>query len=80
VGVFILRILLLVATGSSGYFLGPQIHPSPESGGWGLGIGLAIGVLVILFERSIKQIPLKVIIGGAIGYKRDYRWTNRGYL
>ena len=66
-GVFIFRVLLLAATGSSGYFLGQQTHPSPESVWWGMGIGLAIGVLVILFERSIKRMPLKVVIGGAIG-------------
>ena len=66
-GVFILRILLLAATGRSGYFLGQQANPSPESAWWGMGIGLAIGFLVILFERSIKRMPLKVVIGGAIG-------------
>jgi uncharacterized protein YacL len=67
VGVFILRILLLAATGSSGYFLGQQVLPSPDSGLWGMGIGLIIGILVILFERGVKRIPLKVVIGGAIG-------------
>jgi uncharacterized protein YacL len=67
VGVFIFRILLLAATGSSGYFLGQQATPSPESGWWGMGIGLVVGILVILFERSIKRVPLKVVIGGAIG-------------
>ena len=66
-GVFILRILLLAATGSSGYFLGQQALPSPDSGLWGMGIGLVIGILVILFERAVKRVPLKVVIGGAIG-------------
>jgi uncharacterized protein YacL len=67
VGVFILRILLLAGTGSSGYFLGQQALSSPDSGLWGTGIGLVIGILVILFERGVKRIPLKVVIGGAIG-------------
>jgi uncharacterized protein YacL len=67
VGVFILRILLLAATGSSGYFLGQQALPSPASALWGMGIGLVIGILVILFERNMKRAPLKVVIGGAIG-------------
>lgn len=66
-GMFILRILLLMATGSSGFFLGQQVSQLPESGLWGMGIGLFIGILVILFERGIKQMPLKVVVGGAIG-------------
>lgn len=66
-GMFILRILLLAATGSSGYFLAQQAIASPESGSWGMGIGLVIGFLVIFFERSVKRVPLKVIIGGAVG-------------
>jgi uncharacterized protein YacL len=32
-----------------------------------MGIGLVIGILVILFERGVKRVPLKVVIGGAIG-------------
>jgi len=66
-GVFIIRILLLAATGSSGYLLGAQASPFPQAGWWGMGIGLFMGVLVLLFERGIKHLPLKVIIGGAIG-------------
>ena len=66
-GMFILRILLLMATGSSGFFLGQQVSQLPESSLWGMGIGLFIGILVILFERGIKQMPLKVVVGGAIG-------------
>lgn len=66
-GVFILRILLLMATGSSGYFLGQQAAQFSDSGLWGMGIGLFIGIIVIFSERSIKRLPLKVVIGGAIG-------------
>ena len=66
-GIFILRILLFVATGSSGYFLGQQASQLPESGLWGMGIGLFIGIIVIFSGRSIKQMPLKVVLGGAIG-------------
>ncbi len=66
-GLFILRVLLLAATGISGYFLLHQSNPFPESGLWGVGIGLIIGVLVIIFERSIRRVPLKVVVGGAIG-------------
>ena len=67
-GLFILRILLLAATGASGYFLAQQLVPFPEAGLGGTGVGLALGLLVILTERGIRRIPLKVIIGGAIGF------------
>jgi uncharacterized protein YacL len=32
-----------------------------------MGVGLALGLLVILIERGIRRVPLKVTIGGAIG-------------
>ena len=67
-GLLILRILLLAATGASGYFLAQQLAPFPEAGLWGMGAGLALGLLVILIERGIRRIPLKVTIGGAIGF------------
>jgi len=67
VGLLILRILLLAATGASGYLLARQLVSSPESGLWGMGAGLALGLLVILIERGIRRVPLKVTIGGAIG-------------
>jgi uncharacterized protein YacL len=66
-GLFILRILLLAATGTSGYLFLQQVSPFPESEFWGAGIGLGVGVLAIIFERSIRRVPLKVVIGGAIG-------------
>ncbi len=66
-GMLIFRILLLFATGSSGYVLMREILRSPESGIWGMGIGLIIGILFIISERTIKRVPLKVIIGGAVG-------------
>ena len=66
-GLIILRIVLLAATGTSGYFLLQQIIPFPESGIWGMGIGLVVGALAIIFERSIRRMPMKVVIGGAIG-------------
>ena len=66
-GMFILRVLLLAATGASGYFLLQQTIPIPGSEFWGLGVGFIIGFLVILFEHSLKRLPLKVVVGGAIG-------------
>jgi uncharacterized protein YacL len=66
-GLFILRILLLAATGTSGYLLLQQLNPFPEFGFWGAGIGLGVGVLAIILERSIRRVPLKVVVGGAVG-------------
>jgi len=67
VGMFILRILLLAATGASGYFLAQQMIPSPETALWGMAVGLALGLLVIFLEQGIRRVPLKVTIGGAMG-------------
>jgi uncharacterized protein YacL len=68
VGLLILRILLLAATGASGYLLAQQVVSSPEAGLGGMAVGLALGLLVILIERGIRRVPLKVTIGGAIGF------------
>ncbi len=66
-GIFILRILLLAATAGSGYFLARQIGSGPDLEYGGIAIGLLVGLLVIFFERLLKRIPLKEVIGGAIG-------------
>ena len=66
-GILILRILLLFATGSSGYFLGEQAAWLTASGLWGMGIGLSIGIIVILSGHRLRQMPLKIVVGGAVG-------------
>jgi uncharacterized protein YacL len=66
-GLFILRMVLLFVTGISGYFLLQQVGPLPASGSWGIAVGVIIGILVIIFERSIRRVPLKEVIGGALG-------------
>lgn len=66
-GMLIFRILLLIATGSSGYFLMQEALQSSGSGVWGMGIGLIMGILFIISERTIKRVPLRVIVGGAVG-------------
>jgi uncharacterized protein YacL len=68
VWLLILRILLLAATGASGYLLAQQVVSSPKAGFGGMAVGLALGLLVILIERGIRRVPLKVTIGGAIGF------------
>lgn len=66
-GILILRILLLIITGGCGYLLGQQLTSLAESALWGLAIGIVIGSLAIFGERKIRQAPLKVIGGGALG-------------
>ena len=67
-GLLVLRVLLLAATGASGYLLAEQLAPFPKAGLAGMGAGLALGLLVILIERGIRRVPFKVTIGGAIGF------------
>lgn len=67
-GLLVLRVLLLAATGASGYLLAEQLAPVPKAGLAGMGAGLALGLLVILIERGIRRVPFKVTIGGAIGF------------
>ncbi len=66
-GLFILRALLLVGTGASGFFLTRQSLDFPDAQWWGMGTGLVIGILVFWIERYIKRIPLKIVAGGTIG-------------
>lgn len=66
-GIFTLRIFLLLITGASGYLFGQQISSLPSSEFWGLIIGLIIGALVIYGEKKIRKAPIKVIISGALG-------------
>lgn len=66
-GLLILRILLLAATGGSGYFLGKHFSLGPHTEFWGAGIGLAAGLLFLLMERGLKRMPLKEVAGGALG-------------
>ncbi len=67
-GMFMLRILLLAVTGSSGYFFFKQVGLFPEQPLWGLGMGFLVGILAILLERSLKNKPLKVVAGGVVGF------------
>lgn len=66
-GIFILRIFLLLITGGSGYFIGQQAFSLADSQYWGLAMGLFIGLLVIFGESKVRKAPLKIIVGGALG-------------
>lgn len=66
-GMLFLRILLLLITSISSYFFLQQVATSPEAGWWGLGIGLLVGIAIIYFEHMVKRVPLKTVVGGALG-------------
>ena len=66
-GLWILRLLLYLICGMSGYFFGLGLSPSPLAGGWGLLSGLLIATLTLLMEGGLKNIPLKSLIGSFIG-------------
>lgn len=66
-GLWILRLLLYLICGISGYFFGLRLSPSPLAGVWGLLSGLLIATLTLLMERGLKDIPLRSLIGSFIG-------------
>jgi uncharacterized protein YacL len=66
-GLWILRFLLFLVCGASGYYLFKGISPSPLSGLWGLLGGLVLASLTLFGEKELRKIPLKNLLGGTIG-------------
>jgi uncharacterized protein YacL len=66
-GSWILRFLLFLVCGISGYYLATGLSPSPQVGVGGLMGGLLLAVLTVLMEGGIKNIPLKNLLGSLIG-------------
>jgi uncharacterized protein YacL len=66
-GSWILRILLFLICGISGFTLARQISPSPANPLWGLIGGLLLAALTLLIEKGLKKIPLKNLLGSFIG-------------
>jgi len=67
VGSWILRFLLFIVCGISGYYFATGISPSPGVGLWGILGGLLLGGLALLMEGRMKIIPLKNLLGSFIG-------------
>jgi uncharacterized protein YacL len=67
-GLWILRLLLYLICGLSGYFLGIGLSPAPLAGGWGLLGGFLVATLTFLVEGLLKRTPLKSLIGSLIGF------------
>ncbi len=57
-GLWILRILLFLICGISGYYLTQGISPSPPIPLLGLIGGLLLAALTLLIEKGLKKIPL----------------------
>jgi uncharacterized protein YacL len=66
-GLWILRLLLFLICGVSGYYLSKGISPSPLRGLWGLIGGLVLASLVLLGEKELRKIPIKNLLGSIIG-------------
>jgi len=66
-GSWILRILLFIICGISGYYLSQGISSSPPIPLLGLIGGLIVAALTLLVEKGLKKAPLKNLLGGFIG-------------
>lgn len=67
VGSWILRFLLFLICGISGYYLAIGTSSFPKVGIWGLLGGLFLAALTLFIEDGLKKIPLKNLLGGFIG-------------
>ncbi len=67
VGSWILRLLLFLICGISGYYLTTGISFDPRAGLLGFLSGLFLALLTFLLERELKKIPLKNLLGSFIG-------------
>lgn len=66
-GSWILRALLLLICGVSGYYLATAFSPSPFVGWGGILGGLLLAGLALLMERRMKRVPLRNLLGSFIG-------------
>jgi uncharacterized protein YacL len=66
-GSWILRSLLLLICGVSGYYLATAFSPSPFVGWWGILGGLLLAGLALLMEGRMKRVPLRNLVGSFIG-------------
>jgi uncharacterized protein YacL len=66
-GLWILRILLFLICGISGYYLTQGISPFPPIPLLGLLGGLLLAALTLLIEKVLKKIPFKNLLGSFIG-------------
>ncbi len=63
----VVQILLLIVTTFSGYFILRELFHSLFWSLLGAVFGIAFGYLIIRVERTLKYVPLKVIVGSLVG-------------
>jgi len=66
-GSWVLRILLFLVCGISGYALSQGVSPSPLIRLLGFVGGLLLAALTLLIEKGLKKIPLKNLLGSFLG-------------
>jgi len=66
-GLWILRLLLFLVCGISGYYFTTEISPSPQVGLWGFLGGLILALLTLFIERELRKIALRNLLGSFIG-------------
>jgi uncharacterized protein YacL len=66
-GSWVLRLLLLLICGASGYFLAAGPSRSPQLGVYGLFGGLVVAILTFILETRLRRISLKNLIASIIG-------------
>src|SRR3990172_8312539 len=67
VGQWIVRLLLFLICGASGYFLARGISSSPEAGLWGALGGFLLSAVTILLEGQLKKVSIKSLAGSFVG-------------
>ncbi len=64
---WILRLLLFLICGVSGFFLVRGISSSPQVGLWGALGGFLLSALTFLLEGQLKKVPIKNLAGSLVG-------------
>ncbi len=66
-GLILLRVVVLILSGLGGFVITLRLLNQPELALAGAAVGVALGFLVIVFERIIRKQHIKAIMGGSIG-------------
>jgi uncharacterized protein YacL len=63
----LLRILLLIVTGATGYFFFREQWASPLLGLFGILVGIGLSYPIMRLEGRLREVPLRQTLGGLIG-------------